>query len=734
MKEKRKRHLRKTWEKHFIQPFKDTRRWTNIVNVPSHMDEGSFGQLFADCFTHHNDVRFSPEDEDAFHFQQDPRRIIRKNNLTAFFQKQFTSQDSFVSADIYESPNYEEKESELGEPAGFDHFFQCVMSSPFSKLDVNNQSLGENRITFLIGEVGIGKTFLVSRTAREIAHLDSDLNGFKVIPVYACMETFVASHGNTDDAPELIRQFLLFLADLIRKSVKQFSYELNTQIQLTYSPVDATTEQISLNIREYIHDLARCGSTPARVVIFVDNFDVLHYQNSRYIFFPEEYTKHRRFIEEKIVKLIFLFVDPNILGDAGICVCITSRQNVARESKIINQPALPRRMELEGHIVFQLGKVDALDVVDSRMRMYERVLLEFSKIEDVNNYDLDFHDSLALIKAQTTQSVAPSNLSDGLRRISELSHHGARSLVEFLGKLRLNLIRQNDAVERLFSHSPWLLERLYISSLHQRYSQSQGHFPNLFLVDGKSTEERKDVVHIHSYWLKYVLLKRIGSSHASGISVQELINEFVNDFGYDEDLVRLTLGSLVMVNESRCIEIIGAAQDECQSNLVRLTQRGKVLIGEHPDFSFPYCFEFSYLEMVIDDHILSLPRRLYSQIAVDTSIGYALFNNDKYPSRMRSDLVKKIPATLVFLRVLEGAWICECRQRKELAANSQLLGPNFDVIYSKIEDSVRGIAASLAAFNADKYLEELKRIREDKLYLDVYSEYMSDCKGGECDS
>ena len=714
--------------KYFVRLFKDTRRWINTVHQPANADLNSFGQLYSDCFTHHNDVRYAPTDEEQFHFQNDPRRIVRKNNLTAYFQRRFFGNDptNYKSAPIYQSPNYVETESELGEPTDFDYFYRCIVSTPFDPNDRTSPTLGENRVTFLIGNVGIGKTFVISRVAQKIAREGRDDHGFVIIPVYACLETFVASHDNTNDSPELVRLFLLHFYDLIRRSVKQFLPQVINEFLREVLSRDATSENICLEISEFIKHLARSASTPARVVAFVDNLDVLHYQNSRYIFFPAEYTKHRRFIEEKIVKLIFTFVDPSMLGDSGICACITARHNVARESRIVNQPALPRRMELNDHLVFQLGAIDALDVVKSRLNMYERVIQEYATSNLSKLGDLHYSDKLGLLKASTGNSVAPDNLSDGLRRVSELSHHGARSLVDFLGKLRLNLLKQSDAVDRLFGHSPWLLERLYIANMHQRYSQFQGHFPNVFLVDGTINEERiEGAYHKHTYWLKYLLLRRIGLSEASGISVQDLLDEFVNHYGYEDKIVRLSLGSLAMVNESRCIEIIGAAQDECQDNLVRLTSRGQLLVGSHPKFRFPYCFEFSYLQMVIDDHLMSIPHQLAQRIAIDTSINYALEDNERYYPRMRADLAAKLPATLAFLRMIEAAWTEECLSRRKLAAAAMTLGPNFEKIYQNLTETVKKIAAQVA-FDPNKLLHQIEELRIDTSFDKIFSDYSNE--------
>lgn len=718
---------------YFVRPFKDTRKWVNTVHVASHLDENLFGQLYADCFTHHNEVRYAPNDVEKFHFQNDPRRMVRKNNLTAYFQNRFdrVEQDVYKTPKIYESPNSVEDESELGEPASFAYLYNCVTAIPFDPLATFHPTLGENRVTFLIGEVGIGKTFIVSRIAQTIMRNNIDESGYMMIPVYVCLENFVVSHGNVEDSPEFVRLFLLHYFDLIKKAVQLYSEEAASPVTSPVIDKDSTSELIAGVISNYLKDLANKSKVPIRIVSFIDNLDVLHYQNSRYVFFPDEYTKHRRFIEEKLTKLVFAFVDQNLLGDSGLCCMIIARQNVARDSRLLNQPALPRRVELNDHLVFQLGSVDPIDVVKSRLHMFESVINEYGKNGFTTaGQPMSLADQLGVMKLVGGQTISPNNFSDGLRRISDLSHHGVRSLVDFLSRLKLNLLRQGDTVQRLFKHAPWVLERLYISNMHQRYSQSQGHFPNVFLVDGTVSEDKiTNITHSHTYWLKYLLLKRIGSAARDGVSVQNILDEFRDDYGYEDGIIRLCLGSLTMVNESRCIEIIGAAKDECQDNLIRLTSRGRLLVGSDARYKFPYCFEFSYLQLVIDDHLLSLPREYAKRIAVDSSLSYALDDGEKYYARMHADLSKKLPATLVFLRVLEAAWVSECKQKPKLAGVATDIGPDFESIYLNLRRSVIAIGQQ-AQMKLDQYLEEIQSLRKDcsfDKFFEDYSQAVGQC-------
>ena len=714
------------YKDYFIRPFADTRQWSNKVTSPGHSDDHSLGQLFSDCFSPHNDIRFAPDDVATIRPQKnDPRRLVRKNNLTAFFQNLFLREPSvFPDTPIYESPNIEEDEGDLGDPTTFDYFYRCVTAIPFAATAVNNPTLGENRATFLIGEVGVGKTFLVSRLVQKLHQNPVDQDGFFVLPVYLCFENYLASFGNAQTAPEFVRLFLSKVHELIAKALLQQDRKTYDAIQPPRLSADASAHEISSATSEYIRQLASVGEKKYRVLLILDNLDVLHYQNSRYLFFPEHYHEHRRLIEEKLTALVYCFVDQHLMGDAGLCVLIVARHNVARDARLLNYPALPRHNEMDDHVVFQIGRVDPLDVVSSRLHLLEQTIEVFCK-ENSALSDLPFREQLAALRAATTNSISKQNLNDGLRRISDLSHHGIRSLVDFLGKLRLNLLSQDEVFQRLFSHSPWILERLYIANLHQRFSQAQGHFPNMFLVDGTVNEETiEKISHPHTYWLKFLILKRIGLSGRRGISVQSLIDEFCNTFHYGLDIFRLCIGSLAMVNESRCIEIVGAAKADSQENLVRLTTRGQLLAGHSNGHArqIPYCFQFSYLQLVIDDHLLSLPTPFAQKIAVESSLSYAIEPLARYQQRMVADLDRKLPATLTFLRVLEASWNAECRFNSALAAASKTIGPDFARIYSEIRDTVRGVSAA-ARINVSEQLALIERLVDDKSFDEFFAEY-----------
>jgi hypothetical protein len=721
--------------KYFDSPHKKGKSWDNQIKHSHLKDANKLGQLFCDCFAHHHGIRYAPNDQDTIHFQQtDPKRLVRIDNLTSFFQKRMltSGRKEFRIPELFETPNEFETKEEYGDPCSFEDFANFVTAIPFNGADTQIHQIGQNRISYLVGEIGAGKTFAISLLIQHIQAIEKDHFGYTMIPIRICMEAFWTSirkslHKEESELDDLVNSGPSFVEQLIKWIHNAVVKSCSDIIPEKFSAYLHARNSASISLQNPCMDLVHLSNwlireQKTRLVIMLDNLDVLHYISSRYMFFDDHYETHRRVVEDILVKVVLAFVEPSLLGECGFCVLIAARNNVARDSGLINHGAHPRRDEFSQHSVFRLWDSDAIDVVQSRLALLEEVLVSYSGSPHANNAKLDFKDKLDLLQVNTTKSLDLKNLSDGLRRISDLSHHGSRSLVQFLGNLRLNILGQRDVVERLFGSSPWLLERLYISNLHYRYTQAQKHFPNLFLVDALVSEKIKKTIHPHTYWLKYLLLRRIGKAEGNGIAVRVLISEFVGRYKYSESLFRLAMGSLNMVNASRCIEFADVLGDDVADNRVRLTTRGKVLIGASNRYIQPYCFELSYLQMMVDDHLLSYPRHCADKIKVETNIGYALDPDESYIPRMNRDLPRKLIATLTFLRVLEAAWNSECKLRPSLASSAKEIGPVFDNIYTGVVNTMAAVIEKARITDIDVHAS-LETLRGDSSYDSAFDAY-----------
>ncbi len=296
------------------------------------------------------------------------------------------------------------------------------------------------------------------------------------------------------------------------------------------------------------------------------------------------------------------------------------------------------------------------------------------------------------IERKLEESLGETRLNS-LNLISKLTHHGTRSFIDFLGALRIDFRTQYDLVLRLFEEQPHNLLRLYITNLNKRFAQFANHFPNLFLVDAvvAPTERFKSLhtSHIHTYWLKYLLLRYIVSKHEKSeiTTYNELKEIFVDSCKYEENIFDLALGSLNAVNSFRCIEV-----DEDSIGLgdclrLKPTTRGITIVSSvggdiHSESQF--CFDFNYLQFVVDDPQLSIPKDHAKLVYVETDIGYMLSSAPAYRAGLASYLVQKSQAVLHFTHILKHSADFERNLRlKNEPAISKLL-PNFDNVFRNL--------------------------------------------------
>ncbi len=166
------------------------------------------------------------------------------------------------------------------------------------------------------------------------------------------------------------------------------------------------------------------------------------------------------------------------------------------------------------------------------------------------------------------------------------------------------------------------------------------------------------------------------------------------DWGYEEDLVRLVVGSLSTPNNFKCIDVNynGRQIDE---RILVVSARGSLLVGEEAAADamrrMPFGLSLDYLQLVIDDPWLRYPAPWAPKIAIpDVDIGYTLKPAADYGAQSLVYLNQKLPATLTFLRVLEASWISEVHQHPEV----RRLAPKFEEAAEHILTSIRRVLRS----------------------------------------
>jgi len=670
-----------------------TRDWDNPIGRPRLEDakNGKLGQLHRDVFDHHHQPESVPHFVSRLIVQKnDTSRIIALDNLTDYY----LNSDLPADISIYESADLAGDDEERREQNKytFDEFHSAVTDIPFHPKNVEVGRLGGNRVTYLFGSVGTGKTFLCARLVASLLKNPTDKDGFTIVPIRICFESLSRSKIvdiGVDEGEVGVGFYSHLLAEIDKHTSRIHKRKIHApQIHTSW-----TEQQVYSAIAQHLLLLAE---QKIRVVLIFDNIDGFHYRYSRVIFFDDKYKEFMGKLNRNIVKLCKSVSDEAMLGNCGLCCLIVARDNVARD--FIPSLADPDRQIFEDHRTFWLGDIDPKKIIESRYRLLDaaaKTIVE-SGMAISGEGRGTYEDALKIVREKLLSSAA--DVTEGLGVVWRLCHHGHRSLVDFLSKLKINYYSHREIHDRLLGDSPHYLERIYITNMKRRYAQCKNHFPNLFLCDAwinpENVAQGVQCDHFHSYWLKYLILRLLSEKEKGDqtISGREVITFFADVLGYEERFVRICLGSLCMVTESRCIEMDGSRDVLPADRTLSLTSRGRVLIdGSQRKNKIPYCFELSYLQLVTDDFWLALPKEHINDIFVDANLSYTFETGPRYQMGVSAYLSKKIFAAITFLRVLEASWSYELLRCGSQDEQLKKLAPDFNEIFDSVRYSIEGL-------------------------------------------
>lgn len=343
----------------------------------------------------------------------------------------------------------------------------------------------------------------------------------------------------------------------------------------------------------------------------------------------------------------------------------------------------------------------------------------------------DYLSHLEIIERAFVSSFTSKKINS-LNTIKALTHHGTRSFIDFLGSIRIDYRSQYELVKRLFDEQPHNLLRLYITNVKKRYAQFNNHFPNIFLVDAviSPDEEFKEDAHFghwQTYWLKYLLLKYIVNlKHKGEIATYPRLHEhFVVSCGYEEHVLNLTLGSLNAVNTFRCIEVDETIVNSGDCIRIKSTQRGDRLISI--DAAREFCFDFDYLQFVIDDPQMSFPLAWSHKIYADTDIGYMMSAANVYTTGLSNYLKIKAESVIYFLHILKHSAQFELKTRLSQDPEISGLLPDFDEVFQNIFATYKELISLHVQRGSEEYnkLEYLHKelINDASKFTNFFADY-----------
>ena len=196
-------------------------------------------------------------------------------------------------------------------------FFQRVTGSPISDEFERTGLPGSNRINFLVGEIGVGKSLLATKVCHDARLLPLDDRNTRLLAVYVDFESIIKQNNGEfhDIGEDFYRQLLeLILTECSREAA------ITESIPLVIEPDLPAIQQIrSLAIR-----LLKL-SIPIRLLLVIDNVDRYHFFYSKYIFFEQYRDLQLAKISQNVDKLLTSLSDTQKLGDCAFCVLLVCR-------------------------------------------------------------------------------------------------------------------------------------------------------------------------------------------------------------------------------------------------------------------------------------------------------------------------------------------------------------------------------------------------------------------------
>jgi hypothetical protein len=686
-------------------------------------DVDYFFELYRDAFQHHVTPHLLADGR-SLNTTQDPsrKRLFQADKITAYFVWSVYSPLGISKTDsTSQIDNAKHAISKF-----HTEFFVPITASPVSDDFAETNAPGSNRLNFLVGDIGQGKSLLATKIGHELRGPVGevadrlDAKGFRVIPVYADFESLLPQReGEFDDIDE---NFYAGLHNLILTELKRTD-ALRDVVSSHVNRLGPATR----NIRDLTIDLLK-QPTPTRLVIILDNVDRYHFFYSNYVFFDA----YRRLQTEKIARNIDLllerFSNSQYLGDCGLCILFVCRPGILKTLSVRNNILNNRKRLFQDFGVYRLSSTATRSVIDSRFGLMGQAIALIREETKRGEYQV----ILDQIREAFDTSLKDGAGRNSLNLIADLAHHGPRSFVDFVGSMHFDYREQYDLAKRFFKDQPHNLLRVYITNFKKRYCEAKGHFPNMFLVDAVISPSAKFAElahqpHRHTYWLRYLLLKYIQkrtSSTRKFVTFQELKEVFCGSESYEEHLLRFTLGSLSAVNTANCIVVDEPIDDATVR--VCLTSRGRALIdsGLDPRGS-EFCFNFDYLQFVIDDYQLSFPSGYLDKIYVEEDLSYMFYPTASHAAGLSKYLAAKTAAVVYFLRVLEASAAAEKKFR--IVGNDAVksLFPDFDGIFGSLNSTFERILPIVQNGHqiADTARQLIGKLRGDTSFDDFFQCY-----------
>lgn len=175
------------------------------------MEVQQFNVLYQDCFSHHLIEELSGDPLVLLPSQGDAKRIIDSDNLDAFFLRNFEPLPR-----VTQTANTDERDK-MDRVINFEMFLKAITDPPLRQyIPPEAQAVGENRVSYLLGDAGMGKTLAVLKLLDRVRLMSPDYRGYKIIPVYIDLHQIELHPKSSEDAVSFLTRKII--DDLVRKA------------------------------------------------------------------------------------------------------------------------------------------------------------------------------------------------------------------------------------------------------------------------------------------------------------------------------------------------------------------------------------------------------------------------------------------------------------------------------------------------------------------------------------
>lgn len=627
---------------------------------------------------------------------KDMKQYKKKYNMTTDFHK---NEKYYVDAhDFIQQMNFSEKTyiNNLDKNVKPSDFLADSILSSFSHLT-------RNPLFLVQGSIGSGKSTLLSRTYLKLLDKREELTLKPIVVFIDFQESFSSQLYKEEDVEEAFKKLISNLkSEITKQSENVFNIQTN-----------------------------RIKNLP--IIILLDNLDELYEHFCKISFFDYFGDEGGYEALKRYYPLLFRYIEyfhnngGNKLYAGPIANVLCCRDDTTKLIKAFS-PAV--RGDLENNIdldfVIQIidpednkankkdsnnpigrGSYYTKEILISRMIM----LSEYFRRLDYNECSATIEKNIELLKSSSIDYHEMNVISvQGLRHTVYLFSTAAFACLD------------NNLFKRFFLQKD-ILRKLHFIGKKTKYSQVNDGIANIFLLNrgyrletlkpksnGPKHEqdiynEIKNANHIHTFWLKYLILESIHSGNVS--TKNDLISIFTangSEEGYNKTAVELCLLSLAQVEHGRLIipDVINYSNNGEPNNVsIKETTRAKHLLDKNIFFSY------DYLSTIIEDEWLTYiqPDNDIEGSAEYKKIIESLknFSNDYlfeidhniFNKKAKEANIKKIPFVSLFLYMLEESLSAEEKIKTDVFRHLKTQGIDISTIRKKLSNAKISIAKDI---------------------------------------